>query len=184
MTEIDEVLKGSAKDMDKAVENSRRELAGIRTGKASTALLDTIRVEVYGQKMALNQIATVAAPEPKMLSIQAWDKTAVPAIERAILESDLGLTPSTDGTVIRLPIPPLSEERRQELVRVVHKLAEEGRVAVRHARHEGIAEVRKIEHVPEDHTKRAEKEMQKLTDDYVAQIDQLLQAKEEELLEV
>jgi ribosome recycling factor len=134
--------------------------------------------------MPLNQVATVAAPEPKLLTIQPWDRGLLKAIEKAILTSDIGLTPSNDGQLIRLPIPPLTEERRRELVKVVHKFGEEGRVAVRHARTEGINKIKKTEHVSEDEKKHAEKEIQKLHDDHVKQIEDVLKAKEADILEV
>jgi ribosome recycling factor len=134
--------------------------------------------------MPLNQVATVAAPEPKLLTIQAWDRGLLKAIEKAILASDIGLTPSNDGQIIRLPVPPLTEERRRELVKLVHKFGEEGRVAVRHARTEGINKIKKTEHVSEDEKKHAEKEMQKLHDDHVKQIEDALKAKEADILEV
>ena len=184
MNTIADILAHAADGMSKAIANTRRELASIRTGKATPQLLDTIRVEAYGQKMALSQVATVAAPEPKLLTIQPWDKSLLKAVEKAILESDLGLTPVTDANLIRLPIPPLTEERRRELVRVVHKLAEEGRVAIRHARHDAIAKIKKLDHVSEDEKKRSEKEVQKATDEHVTQVDDLVKIKETELLEV
>ncbi|MBI4421039.1 MAG: ribosome recycling factor [Gemmatimonadetes bacterium] len=170
--------------MHKAVENTRRELATIRSGKATTSLLDTVRVEAYGQQLPLNQVASVSAPEPKLLTVQPWDKSLVPAIEKAILTSDLGLNPSHDGQLIRIPLPPLTEERRRELVKVVHKLAEEGRVAIRHARTEAIQKVKKTEHVSEDDKRHAEKEAQKVHDEAMKQIDALVKAKEHEIMEV
>lgn len=184
MNTISEIMTYARDAMGKAVANTKRELAGIRTGKATPQLLDVIRVDAYGQRMALTQIATVAAPEPKLLTIQPWDKGLAKAVEKAILESDLGLTPSSDGTMIRIPIPPLTEERRHEFVRIVHKLAEEGRVAIRHARHEAIAAVKKLEHMSDDEKKRGEKDVQKVTDEHVAEVDELVKTKEEDLLEV
>ncbi len=184
MTTQAEILKNARKAMAKALENTKRELATIRTGRATTALLDVVRVDAYGQKMALNQVANVAAPEAQLLSIQPYDLSLIGEIERALLESDLGLTPANDGTIIRLPIPPITEERRKELVKVVHKLAEEGRVAIRHVRHEALAQVKKLEHVAKDDKKRDEKEVQKLTDELVKDVDRLVDAKEAEVLEV
>src|SRR5437899_10784379 len=140
-----EHLKHAKQLMDKAVEAVKREFVTVRTGKATTALLDLVRVEAYGSERPLNQGASVAAPEPKLLTIQPWDKTLLTAIEKAILTSDLGLTPTNDGTLIRIPIPALTEERRKDLVKVVHKFAEEGRVAVRHARPEAITRLKKTE---------------------------------------
>jgi len=170
--------------MDKAVEAVKREFATVRTGKATTALLDLVRVEAYGNEMPLNQVASVAAPEPKLLTIQPWDRSLMKAVEKAILASDLGLTPSNDGQIIRIPLPPLTEERRKELVKVVHRLAEEGRVAVRHARTEGINKIKKTEHVSDDEKKHAEKDVQKLHDEHMKQIDDVLKGKESEILEV
>jgi len=170
--------------MAKAVEAVRREFATIRTGKASTALLDLVRVDAYGSEMPLNQVASVAAPEPRLLTVQPWDRGLLKAVEKAILASDLGLTPANDGNLIRIPIPPLTEERRKELVKVAHRFAEEGRVAIRHARTEGIAKIKKTEHVSEDEKKHAEKEMQKLHDDHMKQVEESLKAKEAEILEV
>ena len=170
--------------MDKAVEAVKREFATVRTGKATTALLDLVRVDAYGNEMPLNQVASVAAPEPKLLTIQPWDRSLMKAVEKAILASDLGLTPSNDGQIIRIPLPPLSEERRKELVKVVHRFAEEGRVAVRHARTEGINKIKKTEHVSDDEKKHAEKDVQKLHDEHMKQIDDVLKGKESEILEV
>ena len=170
--------------MDKAVEAVKREFATVRTGKATTALLDLVRVEAYGNEMPLNQVASVAAPEPKLLTIQPWDRSLMKAVEKAILASDLGLTPSNDGQIIRIPLPPLTEERRKELVKVVHRFAEEGRVAIRHARTEGINKTKKTEHVSDDEKKHAEKDVQKLHDEHMKQIDDVLKGKESEILEV
>jgi len=170
--------------MDKAVEAVKREFSTVRTGKATTALLDLVRVEAYGSQMPLTQVASVAAPEPKLLTVQPWDKSLVKAVEKAILTSELGLTPASDGTLIRIPIPPLTEERRKELVKLVHKFAEEGRVAVRHGRTEAINKIKKTEHVSEDEKKHAEKDIQKVHDDHMKQIDDALKAKEAEILEV
>jgi ribosome recycling factor len=170
--------------MHKAVENARREFATIRSGKATTSLLDTVRVEAYGQQMPLNQVASVSAPEPRLLTVQPWDRGLIGAVEKAIQSADLGLNPANDGTIIRVPLPPLTEERRKELVRVVHKLAEEGRIAIRHARTEAISKVKKLEHVSEDAQRRAEKDIQKLHDDVMQDIEAIVKAKELEIMEV
>jgi len=162
-------VKQAKHSMDKAVDAVKREFSTVRTGKATTALLDLVRVEAYGSEMPLNQVANVAAPEPKLLTIQPWDKALLKAVEKAILASDLGLTPSNDGNLIRIPLPPLTEERRRELVKVVHKFAEEGRVA---------------EHVSEDEKKHTEKDVQKLHDDHLRQVDEAVKAKEAEIMEV
>ena len=184
MTTVAEVLRTSREHMDKAVESVKRELSTIRSGKASTALLDLVRVEAYGQMMPLNQVAMVNAPEPRLLTVQPFDKGLTGAIEKAIRDGDLGLNPATQGQLIRVPIPSLSEERRRELVKLTHKLAEEGKVAVRHARHEGMGRLKKLDKLAEDERSRAEKDVQKLTDEHTAAIDKLLQVKEAELMEV
>jgi len=176
--------KQARQAMDKAVEAVKREFATVRTGKATTALLDLVRVEAYGNEMPLNQVASVAAPEPKLLTVQPWDKSLLKAVEKAILASDLGLTPSNDGNLIRIPLPPLTEERRRELVKVVHKFAEEGRVAVRHARTEAISRIKKAEHVSEDEKKHTEKDIQKLHDERLKLVDEAVKAKEAEIMEI
>ena len=184
VTSLTDHVKHARQAMDKAVEAVKREFATVRTGKATTALLDLVRVDAYGNEMPLNQVASVAAPEPKLLTIQPWDKTLLKAIEKAILTSDLGLTPTNDGTLIRIPIPALTEERRKDLVKVVHKFAEEGRVAVRHARTEAITRIKKTEHVSEDEKKHAEKDVQKLHDDHLKLVDAAVKTKEAEIMEV
>jgi ribosome recycling factor len=184
MTTLADHLKQAKQAMDKAIDAVKREFSTVRTGKATTSLLDLVRVEAYGNEMPLNQVANLSAPEPKLLTIQPWDKSLVKAIEKAILASDLGLTPANDGTIIRIPLPALNEERRRELVKVVHKFAEEGRVAVRHARAEAINRIKKAEHVSEDDKKHAEKDAQKLHDDHMKQVDDLVKHKEAEIMEV
>lgn len=184
MNTIPELLKHARDLMDKAVENTRREFSGIRSGKATTSLLDIIRVEAYGSHVPLNQVGMVSAPEARLLTIQPFDKSLAPAIEKAIRESDLGLNPANQGGLIRIPIPQLNEERRRDLVKVVHKLAEEGRVAVRHARGDAHGKIKKLEKIAEDERTRGEKELQKITDDHIKQIDQLITAKEAEIMEV
>ncbi|HEX9054357.1 MAG TPA: ribosome recycling factor, partial [Gemmatimonadales bacterium] len=178
------LTKHAREAMHKAVEATKRELSTIRSGKATTALLDLVRVEAYGSQVPLNQVGLVSAPEPRLLTVQPFDKGLASAIEKAIREADLGLNPATQGNLIRVPLPPLSEERRRELVKVIHKLAEEGRIAVRHARTETIAKLKKLEHTSEDEERRAEKEIQKLHDEHIKQIDQLIQVKEAEIMEV
>ena len=184
MSSLQEITKASRAAMEKALENSKREFASIRSGKATTSLLDTVRVEAYGQSMPLAQVASVSVPEPRLLLVTPWDKKLAPAIEKAIRDSDLGLNPSHQGGVIRVPLPALNEERRRELVKVVHKLAEEGRIAIRHARTEARDKVKKLEKVPEDDKKHAERDLQKLHDDYIARLDGLLEGKEAEIMEV
>jgi ribosome recycling factor len=173
--------------MEKAVEAMRREFASVRTGKASPALLDVVRVDAYGSKMPINQVATVSAPEPRLLIIQPWDKSLMHAIEKAIQTAELGLNPATDGSVIRVPIPALTEERRKEMVRMLHKLAEEGRVAIRHARQEANKELKRKQgahEVSEDDAHKQMDEVQKLTDNFIHRIDELVKAKEVEVMEV
>jgi len=177
-------VKHAKQLMDKAVDAVKRDFSTVRTGKATTALLDLVRVEAYGNEMPLTQVASVAAPEPKLLTVQPWDKGLLKAVEKGILASDLGLTPSNDGNVIRIPIPPLTEERRKELVKVIHKFAEEGRVAIRHARTETMNRIKKTEHVSSDDQKHAEKEVQKVHDDHLKAVDAAIKTKEAEVMEV
>ena len=184
MTVLPDLVKHAKELMLKAIENTKRELASIRSGKATTSLLDTVRVEAYGQQLPLNQVGSVAAPEPRLLTVQPWDRSLLSAIERALQASDLGLNPSNDGALIRIPLPLLTEERRRELVKVVHKLAEEGRVAIRHARTDALAKVKKVDHVSDDEKRRTEKDVQKLHDDAIHQIDGIVKAKEHEIMEV
>jgi ribosome recycling factor len=184
MSSIAQILKDGRTGMEKGVESAKREFASIRSGKASPNMLDTVRVEVYGQQMQLNQVASVASPDPRTLIVTPYDKGQTKAIEKAIRESDLGLEPSTQGGVIRVPLPSMNEQRRKELVKVVHKLAEEGKVAVRHARTDARDRLKKLDGVSEDDKKHAEKELQKAHDDYIAKIDQLVKGKETEIMAV
>jgi ribosome recycling factor len=184
MSTIPELTKHGRELMHKAVESTKREFSSIRSGKASVSLLDLVRVEAYGSTVPLNQVAMVAAPEPRLLTVQPFDKGLTQSIEKAIREADLGLNPATQGNLIRVPLPALSEERRKDLVKVVHKLAEEGRIAVRHARTETLSKIKKLEKIPEDDKSRAEKEIQKTTDEHIKQIEALLHAKEAEILAV
>jgi ribosome recycling factor len=184
MSTIPELTKHARELMHKAVESTKREFSSIRSGKASVSLLDLVRVEAYGSTVPLNQVAMVAAPEPRLLTVQPFDKSLTQVIEKAIRESDLGLNPATQGNLIRVPLPALSEERRRDLVKVVHKLGEEGRIAVRHARTETLSKIKKIEKISEDDKTRAEKEIQKHTDEHIKQIEGLIHSKEAEILEV
>ena len=184
MTTIPQITKDCRTAMEKSFEASKRELASIRTGKATTSLLDTVRVDAYGQQMPLNQVGSVSAPEPRLLTVTPWDKGLVSAIEKALRESDLGLNPQTQSGVIRVPLPALNEQRRKELVKVVHKLAEEARIAIRHARTAARDQLKRLEKTSEDDQKKAEKELQKLHDDYIGRIDELLKGKEAEIMEV
>lgn len=165
----------------------KTELGGLRTGRATPSLVEPIQVEAYGSTMPLSQVATVAVPESRLISIQVWDKSVVTAVEKAIRDSNLGLNPNTEGQVIRLRIPDLNEDRRKELVKVAHKYAEAARVAIRHVRRDGIDLLKKAQkdgHVSEDETKRHEAEVQKVTDASIAEIDQMLAHKEKEILSV
>ena len=184
---IDDALADAERRMQKAVEAVGRELAAIRSGRARPGLVDHVKVEYYGSTLPLNQLATVSAPEARLLTIQPWDPQALGAIEKAIQKSDLGLNPGNDGHIIRLVIPPLTEERRKDLVRIVHKKVEEGRVATRNVRRDCLEELRRLqrdEHVSEDEEHRAQDRLQKLTDRYIGDVDRLGQDKETELLEV
>ena len=184
MSTIPELTRHARELMHKAVESIKREFASIRSGKASVSLLDLVRVEAYGSTVPLNQVAMVAAPEPRLLTVQPFDKSLAQVIEKAIRDSDLGLNPATQGNLIRVPLPALSEERRRDLVKVVHKLGEEGRIAVRHARTETLSKIKKLEKISEDDKARAEKDIQKHTDDHIKQIEGLIHSKEAEILEV
>jgi ribosome recycling factor len=182
---IKELLEDSRERMGKSIEATRHEFATVRTGRASPHLLDRVQVDYYGASTPLKQLANVAATEARLLTITPYDKSSIKQIEKSILESDLGLTPSNDGNLIRLAIPELTEERRKELVKVVHGLAEEGRVAIRNIRRDcmhDLRELRKEGDVGEDEERRAEAELQKVTDARIAEIDELLKGKEEEIL--
>lgn len=184
---ISEVISDAQRRMDKSVEATRREFHTIRTGRASTGLLDRVSVHAYGSSMPLNQLATISVPEPRLLQIAPFDKSTIRDIERAILESDLGLTPSNDGQIVRLPVPQLTEERRRDLVKQVRHLAEEGRVAARNIRRDAIHHLKELEKSGEngsDEVRRSEERLQKLTDEHVAAIDAALKAKEAEIMEV
>ena len=181
---IDELIQDATRRMDRSVESTHGELNSIRTGRASAALLDRVQVDYYGQKTPLKQLATINVPEPRMLTVQPFDPNTIKEIERSIQESDLGLNPANDGKLIRLPIPQLTEERRQELVKVARQIAEEGRVAVRNVRRDVIHHLKEEESVGADDEHRAEERVQKLTDEHVKKIDDLLKRKEAEITEV
>ncbi len=184
MSTIPQILKDTRTGLDKAIEAARHSFTGVRAGKASPALLEAVRVEMYGQSMPLNQVAQINAPEPRLLLVTPFDKGQVKLVEKAIREADLGLEPSTQGQVIRVPLPQPTEERRKELVKHLHKLAEEGKIAVRHHRTEGRDRLKKVTGVSEDDVKHAEKELQKAHDDYIKKIDEMVKAKEAEIMEV
>jgi ribosome recycling factor len=184
---IDEFIQDATRRMDKSVEAAQHELTTLRAGRASVSLLDRIQVDYYGAKTPLNQLATLNAPEPRLLTVQPFDPSSLPSIERAIQESDLGLTPSNDGKIIRLPIPQLTEERRKELVKIARQMAEDGRVAVRNVRRDVMHHLKELVDTGEvgsDEEHRAEERVQKLTDEHTRKIDELLKRKEEEILEV
>jgi len=180
-------LEQARNAMDKAVEAVHREFNTVRTGKATPALLDTVRVEAYGSSMPLNQVANVSAPEPSLLVVQPYDQNIAGAIAQAIQSGDLGLNPSVDGAIIRVPVPPLSEERRKEMVKVLHRMAEEGRISVRHIRQETRNELQRKQRegeAGEDEIHRRLEELQEITDRHVAKIDALLEKREAEVMEV
>jgi ribosome recycling factor len=184
---VKEILRETEERMKKTVETFRRDLQGLRAGRATPALLEKVAVDYYGSATPINQMANISVPEPRMLVIQPWDKSAAPKIEKAILKSDLGLTPTSDGTVIRLVIPQLTQERRTDLVKTVKKKAEEERVAIRNIRrdtNETIKELENDSEITEDESHRTQDEVQKLTDKYIKEIDHVLSVKEKEIMEV
>jgi ribosome recycling factor len=184
---IDDLMKDAHERMDKSVETIRGEMASVRTGRASPALLDRVSVDYYGAQTPLKQLATISAPEPRLLTVQPYDRNSIKAIEKAILESDVGLTPNNDGQLIRLAVPELTEERRKQMVKVVHGICEEGRVAIRNIRRDVMHDLRELKsegEVGSDDEHRAEGELQKLTDDKVGELDSLMKHKEAEILEV
>ena len=184
MSTIAQFLKDAKIHMEKSIENSKKEFSGIRSGKASPNMLDVVKVEAYGSYVPLNQVASISAPEPRILLVTPFDKGQAKAIEKAIRESDLGLDPAHQSGVIRVPLPSMNEQRRKELVKVLHKLAEDGRIAIRHARTEARDKVKKLDGVSEDDKKHAEKELQKAHDEFIAKLDGLLKVKEAEIMEV
>ena len=184
---IADVLEDAEDRMKKSIDALARELSAIRTGHAHTGLVDHVRVDYYGTPTPINQMATVAAPEARLLTIQPWDRTAMGAIEKALQKSDLGLTPSNDGTMIRLAIPPLTEQRRKELIKVVHSRIEEGRVALRNVRRDSLEKLRRMtqgKEISDDDQRKGQDQLQKLTDRYIGVVDQRGKEKEAELSEV
>ena len=180
-------LQQTSQKMDRAIEALRRDFTGVRTGKATPALLDSVRVEAYGSHVPLNQVATVSAPEPRLLIIQPWDRAMMTPIEKALQTSDLGLNPANDGKLIRVPIPALTEQRRKEYVKILHKQAEEARVAIRQVRKDANDEIKKSQKdsgKSEDDVRREQEEAQKLTDRYIHQVEELLKHKESEMMEL
>ena len=187
MADINALKSDLERRMEGAVEVLHKEFGGLRTGRASTSLLDTITVEAYGQAMPLNQVGTVGVPEPRLLVVQVWDKGMVKAVEKAIMDSGLGLNPQSDGQMVRIPIPPLNEERRRELAKVAGKYTEEARIAVRNVRRHGMDELKKAEKdgdISEDGLRQYSDEIQKMTDANIAKIDEALSHKEEEIMQV
>ncbi|MGE4357012.1 MAG: ribosome recycling factor [Candidatus Omnitrophota bacterium] len=187
MATLKEVLRHTEEKMQKTIEVVQREFATIRTSRASPTLVDHIKINYYGTLTPLRQLATISIPEPKLIIIQPWDQSVLSEVEKEILKANLGLTPINDGKVIKISIPPLSKERREELIKVVKKIAEDGRVAIRSIRHEAIEHIRKMEKeklISEDDSFRNQEEVQKLTDKYIKQVDEILKTKEKEILEV
>ncbi|MBI5137428.1 MAG: ribosome recycling factor [Nitrospirae bacterium] len=184
---MDAMLNKTRKQMDAAIEHLKRELARIRTGRASTSLLDDLMVDYYGTPTPVAQVATLSVPEPRLITINPWEGKMVAAIERAIMISDLGLTPSNDGKMIRLPIPPLTEERRKEFVKQAHKVGEEARVSIRNARRDAVDAFKRMQKdgdIAEDDSKRSQEQVQKLTDDYGRHVDEILKRKDHEIMEI
>ncbi len=184
---MNQVKSQAESKMEKAIQVLKKDLLTIRAGRANPALLDKVTVEYYGTEMPINQMANISTPDPRTLAIQPWDKSALGEIERAILKSDLGLTPTNDGSVIRITIPPLTEERRNELVKVARKMGEEAKVAIRNVRRDANDEIKKLEkngEIPEDTARRGQEEIQKLTDRFIKEVDQVVAAKEKEMMEI
>jgi len=184
MSSIQQIMKDARASMDKDIAHVKHEFSTVRSGKASPNMLDSVKVEMYGQLMQLNQVATINAPEPRVIIVTPFDKGQIKIVEKAIREAELGLEPSAQGAIIRVPLPAMNEQRRKELVKVVHKYAEEGKVAVRHARTHAREVLKKLAGVSEDDVKHAEKDLQKVHDDYIHKIDELIKAKEAEIMEV
>lgn len=183
-TDVNAIISSVKKKMEKALEATKREFQNMRTGRASIALVEGVQVDYYNTPTPLKQVANISTPDAKTIAITPWDASVIAEIEKAILKSDLGLNPLNDGKVVRLQIPPMTEERREDLTKVVRKVAEEGRVSVRASRHDGVEQVKKLEKdkaIPEDQSHASQKEIQKMTDSFVAQVDGALKAKEEEI---
>lgn len=184
---VDEVLRETRSAMDKAVKALKKEMTKVRTGRASTSLLDDVRVDYYGVPTPLSQVATLSTPEARLITVQPWEKNLLPAIEKALFKADLGLTPSSDGQLIRLPVPALTEERRLEMVKIIKRMAEDAKISVRNARrdaNEHLKLMEKEKEITEDTLKRSEKDVQQLTDEFINAIDAVVQNKEREVMEV
>jgi len=184
---IDEIFEDLKERMGKSIETLKREYSRLRTGRASASLLDGIRVSYYDTPTPLNQMASIAVPEPRLIVVQPWDKTALGDIEKAILKSELGLTPMNDGKVIRIAIPPLTEERRKELVKVARKIAEDNKIAIRNIRRDAndmLKDLKNEKDITEDELYRSQEEVQKVTDEFISKVDEICAAKEKEILEI
>ena len=184
MSTIPQILKDVRTHMEKGLEATKHHFASVRAGKASPSMLDNVHVEMYGQSMKLNQVASVAAPEPRLLIVTPFDKGQAKTIEKAIRDSDLGVEPSNQGGIIRVPLPQMNEQRRKELVKIAKTYAEEGKVAIRHSRTEARDKIKKMDGVSEDDKKHAEKDLQKLHDDFIAKIEEQLKVKEADIMAV
>jgi len=183
---LQDIYNDASHRMDQAVKHSRMELAKVRTGRANPDLLNAIQVEYYGSMMPLNQVSTISVPEPRLITLQPFEKTLIPIIEKAIMDSNLGLTPSNNGNSVLVPIPALSEERRQDLIKYIHQLIEDGRVAVRNVRRDALHHIKDFgqkEHISEDEIRRQEGEIQTLTDNHVSSLNDMQEHKENELME-
>jgi ribosome recycling factor len=184
---VDASIKDTRVRMDKSLASTQGELARVRTGRASLTLLDTVKVAYYGNTVPLKQVANCAVPEPRLITIQPWDRSILGEIEKAILKADIGITPNNNGFMIRLPIPPLTEERRKELVKLVHHLGEEGKVAVRNLRRDALEHLKKLEKdkkISQDEERNGQNEVQKLTDEFVRKIDEAIKVREAEVMEI
>jgi ribosome recycling factor len=183
---VDEVLGEARSAMEKAVSALKKEMTKVRTGRASTALLDAVKVDYYGVPTPLSQVATLSAPEPRLITVQPWEKNLLPEIEKAIFKADLGLTPSSDGQLIRLPVPALTEDRRREMVKITKRMSEDAKISIRNSRrdaNETLKMLEKEKEITEDDLKRSEKEVQQLTDEFIAAVDTVVQKKEREVME-
>ncbi len=178
---IKDIIKEAEKKMEKSVEFVKKELMRIRAGEGNPGMLEGIKVEAYDTVLPLNQVASIVCPEPRLIVIKPWDKTILPNIKKAIMKSDLGITPVEDGNALKLPIPPLTDERRKELIKMVKKIVEEGKVSIRNIRRDAIEKIKELEHVSEDDIKRGEKEVQKKTDEYIEKLDELFEKKAKEI---
>ncbi|WP_321370324.1 ribosome recycling factor [uncultured Desulfuromusa sp.] len=184
---VKEILSEARTAMDKAVKSLKKEMTKVRTGRASISLLDDVKIEYYGVPTPLSQVATLSVPEARLITVQPWEKNLIPDIEKAIFKADLGLTPASDGVLIRLPVPALTEERRREMVKIIKRMAEDTKISVRNARrdaNENLKMLEKEKEITEDDLKRSEKDVQQVTDEFVSTIDSIVQNKEQEVMEI